>query len=61
MTLRVSISKNEILPFATMWREIEGIILGEINQSEKHNYDLTHVWNLRNKTEDPGSPSGTAV
>ena len=29
--------KNEILPFATMWMELEGIMLSEIRQSEKDN------------------------
>ena len=32
--------KNEILPFATMWMELEGIMLSEINQSEKDNYHM---------------------
>jgi len=41
--------KNEILPFATMWMELEGIMLSEISQSEKDKY---HMRNLRNKTED---------
>ena len=27
--------KNEILPFATMWMELEGIMLSKISQSEK--------------------------
>ena len=27
-----AIKKNEILPFATMWMELEGIMLGEISQ-----------------------------
>ena len=27
-----AIKKNEILPFATMWMELEGIILSEISQ-----------------------------
>ena len=30
-----AIKKNEILPFATMWMELEGIMLSEISQSEK--------------------------
>ena len=30
-----AIKKNEILPFATTWMEIEGIMLSEIRQSEK--------------------------
>ena len=29
------IKKNEILPFATTWMELEGIMLSEISQSEK--------------------------
>ena len=30
--------KNEILPFATAWVELEDIMLSEISQSEKDNY-----------------------
>ena len=30
-----AIKKKEILPFATTWMELEGIMLSEINQSEK--------------------------
>ena len=29
------IKKNEILPFATEWMNLQGIMLSEINQSEK--------------------------
>ena len=35
-----AITKNEILPFATMWMELEGIMLREISQSEKDNYHM---------------------
>ena len=46
-----AIKKNEILPFAMMWMKLECIMLSEINQSEKDlSYDLTYIWNLRNKT-----------
>ena len=38
-----AIKKNEILPFATRWNELECIILIEISQSEKDGYDFTHV------------------
>ena len=31
---------NEILPFATMWIELEGITLSEKSQSEKDNYHM---------------------
>ena len=30
-----AIKKNEMLPFATMWMELEGLMLSEISQSEK--------------------------
>ena len=30
-----AIKKNEILPFAAMWRDLEGIMLSEISQTEK--------------------------
>ena len=33
--------KNEILPFATMWMELEGIMPREISQSEKDKYRMT--------------------
>ena len=30
-----AIKKNEILPFATTWMNLEGILLSEISQKEK--------------------------
>ena len=45
--------KNEILPFATMWTELEGITLSEVSQSEKDRYQVfTHMWSLRNLTKN---------
>ena len=38
-----AIKKNETLPFATTWMELEGIMLNEISQSEK---DKNHVTSL---------------
>ena len=40
--------------------ELEDIMLSEISQSEKDNYDYdpTYMWNLRNKTEDHGGREG---
>ena len=41
---------NEILPFATAWMDLEGIMPSEISQSEKEKYhDFTYRWNLKNK------------
>ena len=36
-----AIKKNEILPFATTWMELEGIMLSEISQSEKDKSHMT--------------------
>ena len=48
-----AMKKNELLPFATTWMELEGIMLSGISQSEKGDYhDFTHVWNLRNNTDE---------
>ncbi|KAF0877179.1 LORF2 protein, partial [Crocuta crocuta] len=38
-----TIKKNEILPFATTWMELEGIMLSEISQSEKDKYPMTSL------------------
>ena len=36
----LSHKKNEILPFATAWMDLKGIMLSEISQSEKDNYHM---------------------
>jgi len=36
----LSHQKNEILPSATTWMELEGIMLSEISQSEKNKYRM---------------------
>ena len=35
-----AIKKNEILPFATTWMELERIMLSEISQTEKDRYHM---------------------
>ena len=46
-------NENEIVPLATVWMELESITLSEISQSEKDRYHVfTHMWILRNLTED---------
>ena len=50
-----SIKNNEILPLTMMWIEPECIMLSERSESEKNKsipYDFTHMWNLRNKTDE---------
>ena len=34
------IKKEEILPFATTWMDLEGIMLSAINQAEKDKYHM---------------------
>ena len=46
-----TIKKNEILPFATMWMELEGIMLSEIRERQI-SYDFTRMRNLRDKTDE---------
>ena len=38
-----AIKKNEIMPFAATWMQLEIIILSEVSQKEKDKY---HMWNL---------------
>ena len=38
-----TIKKSEILPFATTWMELEGIMLSEISQSDKEKYHMSSL------------------
>ena len=38
-----AIKKNEILPFAATWMDLEGIMLSEISQTEKDKYHITYI------------------
>jgi len=41
---------NNILPFATTWIDLEGIMLSEIRQRERQIlYVITYMWNLKSK------------
>ena len=46
-----AIKNNAILPFATTWMELEGIMLSEIRERQI-SYDFTHMRTLRDKTDD---------
>ena len=40
----LSQKKNEILPFATMWMDLMGIMLSEISQTEKDKYSIIDLF-----------------
>ena len=44
-------NQKEILPFATMWMELEGIMLSEIRERQI-SYDFTHMRTLRHRTDE---------
>ena len=49
-----AIKKNEILPFATTWMDMEGIMLSE-NKSDRERqvqYDFTFMCNLKDETNE---------
>ena len=40
--------KNEIMPFAAIWMDLEIIIPSEVSQREKDKYhDITYMWNSK--------------
>ena len=43
MEYYAAIRRNEILPFAMMWMELEGVRLSEISQLEKDMYQMTSL------------------
>ena len=44
-----AIKKNEIMPFAATWMDLESVILGEVksDREQKTLYDIPYVWDLR--------------
>ena len=44
-----AIKKNEIIPFAATWMDLENSILSEV-QERQILYDITYMWNLKNNT-----------
>ena len=51
MEYYMAIKKNEILPFATMWMELEGIMLSKIRERQI-SYGFTHMKTLRHRTDE---------
>ena len=38
-----AIKKNEIMPFAATWMDLESVILREVSQTEKEKYYMTSL------------------
>ena len=49
------IKKNEIMPSAGTWMQLEILILSEVSQKEKdkYHYVITYLWNLIYGTNEP--------
>ena len=48
-----AIKKNDIMPFAATWMELETLILSEVRQKEKDKYHvISHIWNLIYGTDE---------
>ena len=48
-----AIKKNEIMPSAAAWMELEIITLSEVSQTERQiSYDISYVWNLKYDTNE---------
>ena len=47
------LKKNEILPFAITWLDLEGSVLSEIRKTDRDKYRvITYLWNPKNKTDE---------
>ena len=46
------LKKKEIFPFASIWVDLEDIVLNEISQTGQRQtlYGITYVWNLKKTT-----------
>ena len=46
--------KNEIMPFAATWMELEIFILSEVRKRKTNTWnDITYTWNLKYGTNEP--------
>ena len=42
-----AIKKDEIMPFAATWVNLETVLPSEVSQMEKDKYDIAYMWNLK--------------
>ena len=48
-----AIKKNELMPFATTWMDLESVILSKSDREGEILYDIPYMWNLkRNDTNE---------
>ena len=48
-----AMKKNELMPFAATWMQLEMIILSEVSQTEKDkHYKIPHMFNLKYNTNE---------
>ena len=47
-----AINKSEILPFATTWVEVEGMMLRKSYRERQILYDISYMWNLKYDTDE---------
>ena len=44
--------KNELMPFAVPWMQLEILIRSEVRKRETMPYDITYMWNLKYDTSE---------
>ena len=47
-----AIKKNEIMPFAATWMELEIMILSEVSQWKTNTCHISYTWNLKRNTNE---------